>query len=308
MQITKRQHYVWRYYLAQWTDKRTVEGNLFCCRNGKIFPTGLMNIGQENYFYKFIEISDEDASWIEKLCIFDNLPNELKQIDRMWLASYRYPFKLIEHLKAIGINNKQIFQEIINQGEESIYCKTEEIGKPYLDKIYKKDCSFYANFDDKTDFNLYICEQYFRTKKRLEALRASNAFNLDYTKIWGPMRHIFATNLAFTLTYRKDKKFKLKTMHNNTAINFITSDQPVINRYSTKENQGKPLDKFEFYYPITPRLSILLTENDYEDDELIINNDSKIYEFNDLIFVNSQEQVYATSQNELERYKEMTRD
>ena len=61
MQITKRQHYVWRYYLAQWTDNRTVDGNLYCCRNDKIFQTGLMNIGQENYFYKFNEISDSEA-------------------------------------------------------------------------------------------------------------------------------------------------------------------------------------------------------------------------------------------------------
>ncbi len=308
MQITKRQHYVWRYYLSQWTDNQTVEGNLFCCRNGKIFFTGLMNIGQENYFYKFIDISDTDAWWIEKLCIYENFPIVLKQIDKMWLESYRYPFKLIEYLKSIGINDEQTFQEIINQGEESIYCKTEEIGKVYLDKLYKEDCSFYLNFDDKSDFNLYICEQFFRTKKRLEALKDSNAFNLDYTKIWGPMRHIFSTNLAFNLTYRNDKKFMLKLIHNKTDIKFITGDQPVINKYSTKENLGKVLDKFEFYYPITPKLAILLTEKDYKNDELIITDDSKIYEFNDLIFVNSQEQVYATSKDELERYKDMPRD
>ena len=307
MQITKRQHYVWRYYLAQWTDNRTVDGNLYCCRNDKIFQTGLMNIGQEKYFYKFIEISDSEALWIEKLCIYENLPKELKQIDKMWLETYRYPFKLIEYLKTYGINDKNIFQKIINQGEESIYCKTEEIGKTYLDRIYKEDCSFYENFDDKSDFNLYICEQFFRTKKRLEALKDSKPFNLDYTKIWGPMRHIFATNLAFNLTYRNDKSFKLKLIHNNTNVNCITGDQPVINKYSTKETKGKVLDKFEFYYPITPKLAVLLTEKDYKDDELIIEDENKINEFNDLIFVNSQEQVYATSENELERYRKMSR-
>ena len=43
-------------------------------------------------------------------------------------------------------------------------------------------------------------------------------------------------------------------------------------------------------------------------DDLIINEESKICNFNDLILVNSQEQIYATSQDELERYKEMHRD
>ena len=307
MQITKRQHYVWRYYLSQWTDNQTVEGNLFCCRNGKIFFTGLMNIGQENYFYKFINISDVEEWWIEQLCIYKNLENELKQIDKIWLESYRFPFKLIEQLNSLGIKNEKLFQDIINQGEESIYSKIEEIGKPYLDKILKEDCSFYDNFDDKFIFNLFICEQYFRTKKRLEELKSSNAFNMDYTKIWGPMRHIFSTNLAVNLTNTKEKQFKLKFINNKTSVNFITGDQPIINRYSTKESQGKVLDKFEFYYPITPKLAILITDKDYKKNELEITDFSKIHYFNDLIFINSLEQVYATSQDELERYKEMPR-
>jgi hypothetical protein len=305
MQVTKRQHYVWRYYLKQWTDNI---GKISCCRNGNVFSSDLTKIGVEKLFYQLIDISDYEASLVEALSIFSNLPNELKQMDKSWLDTYRLPFEYIKKFKELGFNDDKIFQKIIDETEENVYCTIEEIGKPFLEKLYKEDSTFYDNKDDKTDFNIYICEQFFRTKKRLEAIKSITTANINYGKIWGPMRHIFATNLAYNLTNRTDKIFKLFLLKNRTNINFITGDQPVINRYSTKENQGKPLDKFEFYYPITPRLSILLTENDYEDDELIINDDSKVYEFNDLIFVNSQEQIYATSQNELERYKEMTRD
>ena len=99
----------------------------------------------------------------------------------------------------------------------------------------------------------------------------------------------------------------MKFINNKTSVNFITGDQPIINRYSTKESQGKVLDKFEFYYPITPKLAILITDKDYKKNELEITDFSKIHYFNDLIFINSLEQVYATSQDELERYKEMPR-
>ena len=305
MQITKRQHYVWRYYLSQWTDNKE---KIACCRNGHIFSSDLTKIGVENLFYKLVDISDYEASLIEVFSIFPKLPNELKQMDKLWLDTYRLPFKYIQTLKQLGYNDDKIFQKVIDESEENIYCKTEEIGKPFLEKLYKEDTMFYENKDNKTDFNLFICEQYFRTKKRLEAVKSIATASIDFGKLWGPMRHIFATNLAYNLTNRIDKIFKLYLLKNRTNINFITGDQPVINKYSTKETQGHVLDKFEFYYPITPKLAILITENDCKEDDLIINDESKIYDFNDLIFVNSQEQIYATSQDELERYKDMPRD
>ena len=48
MQITKKQHYVWRFYLKPWTDSKET---IACCRNDKVFRSVLMGVGQENYFY-----------------------------------------------------------------------------------------------------------------------------------------------------------------------------------------------------------------------------------------------------------------
>ena len=82
MQVTKRQHYVWRYYLKQWTDNI---GNISCCRNGNVFSSDLTKIGVEKLFYQLIDISDYEASLVEALSIFSNLTNELKQMDKSWL-------------------------------------------------------------------------------------------------------------------------------------------------------------------------------------------------------------------------------
>lgn len=305
MQITKKQHYVWRFYLRPWTDSKET---IACCRNDKVFRSDLMGVGQENYFYKFVEISDTEAWWIEKIALNGNEPDLLKEMCINWINTYRAPFQAINALKKIGISNEEEFDKFIKEGEEKAYCATEKIGKPYLENIYKEDLSFYDNFDDKSGFNIFLCEQFFRTKKRYEAVNSSSKHGIDTHKLWPVFKHIFATKLAFNITYRTDKKFKLFLLHNKTGINFITGDQPVINRYATKELQGKPINNFEFYYPITPKLALLLTEKNYSNDELYVSDETIITELNDLIFYNSQEQVYAVTKNELDRYKNLTRN
>ncbi len=305
MQTTKKQHYVWRFYLKPWTDDNQ---SIACCRNDKIFRSNLMGIGQENYFYKFIEISDDEAWWIEKISLDGNEPDLLQKMCLSWVQTYRTPYKLINALRKMGIDAKSQFEKIINEGEEKLYCKSEEIGLPYFEKLYSEDLSFYDSIDGKSDFNIYICDQFFRTKKRQECLSNLQNRGINLQKLWPVFRHIFATKLAFTFTYSVDKKFNIFLLHNRTEINFITGDQPVINRYATKELQGKPIDKFEFYYPLTPKLAILLTEKKYTPEELTIYDTSMIIELNDLIFYNSQEQIYGLSEIELERYKTMSRN
>lgn len=89
MDITKRQHYVWRYYLAQWTNSKSIEGDIYCCRGDKIFQTGLINIAQEKYFYELVDITDTEALCIERISLNGNEPKFLKEICLSWIQTYR---------------------------------------------------------------------------------------------------------------------------------------------------------------------------------------------------------------------------
>ena len=55
-------------------------------------------------------------------------------------------------------------------------------------------------------------------------------------------------------------------------------------------------------------MALLLSEKNYSNNELYISSEIKVTELNDLIFYNSQEQVYAVTENELEKYKKLTRN
>lgn len=307
MQITKRQHYVWRFYLNKWIDEKSM---IACCRNGQIFRSNLMGIGQENYFYKLIDLTDKEIWWIKQLCIEDEFPDDLKEMDNAWIKAYTLPFKIINDMKNKGIYNNADFDKVINEGEEKVYSKTEEIGKPYLDMLYNKDTSFYETLKGQSDFNFFIFEQYFRTKKRVEAMKKGSNSELDFSRIWCVVRHILSTNLSFNLMANNlaSKKTYLKIVNNNTVKNFITGDQPVINKYATNEFQAKKGGSFEFYYPLSPKLAVLLTETNYSENELNIQEEKIITELNDLIFSNSQEQIYGITETELERYKAMKRN
>ena len=102
---------------------------------------------------------------IERISLNGNEPKFLKEICLSWIQTYRLPYKTINALKACGINNPDLFDKILKEGEEKLYCKVEKIGKPYLERLYNEDLAFYEKDDEKADFNIFICEQYFRTKK-----------------------------------------------------------------------------------------------------------------------------------------------
>ena len=60
--VTRKQHYVWRYYLEAW---RHENGLVHCLREGKIFATNPVNIMAERDFYRLSELTKPDVMFFE---------------------------------------------------------------------------------------------------------------------------------------------------------------------------------------------------------------------------------------------------
>lgn len=101
-QTAKRQHYIWRYYLASWTTNNSKTGRIMCLRDNKIFPFSLIKIAHENYFYGVKELSKFEMEVIYQMTI-RNTKGAQRTANKGWLNLYCTPliFWRKRHLSAI---------------------------------------------------------------------------------------------------------------------------------------------------------------------------------------------------------------
>ena len=59
----RKHHYVWEHYLDAWAT----DGQIWCRRADKYFPTSTENVGQRRDFYRLKELSDGDVAFVERL-------------------------------------------------------------------------------------------------------------------------------------------------------------------------------------------------------------------------------------------------
>ncbi|WP_419879616.1 DUF4238 domain-containing protein [Brevibacillus centrosporus] len=119
--------------------------------------------------------------------------------------------------------------------------------------------------------------------------------------VWSVLYFVFATNLAISLSSNKD--FRLLLLKNNSALPFITGDQPVINtqaNYSVYEETKE----FELYYPLSPSLALLITNSKTRNSNqsTYAVQESEVTMYNNLIYKASDEQLYASDENVLNSF------
>ena len=294
--VKNRVHRVWHHYLDQW---RTFS-QTWCLRNNRISHGDIQN--KRLIFY----INHLDLQHIALLneLFFDKMHPDLKILNMNWISLLTEIQRLLQ-IKEPEEQHFQALQKIRNLAytfEEDFHSKYDTGSMLLLDKLYQKDFSL-LNEDDYYLFNTYMCVQYFRTKNRKKSFLAMQKDypTVDILRIWNISSYMLASNMAFTIA---NDGYKHIFLENNTAINFITGDQPVINTYTGLEIIN-PLEyePFELYYPLTPKLALLITRNDAFTHKSIYQlNEDDVYKYNDLIFKNSFEQVYSKEKSELYRY------
>ncbi len=274
-------------------------------RKNKVFKTSLMNIAHEKYFYKLQELTLTEKDLIRKLAI-DSSPQFLKPLHENFLRDFTIIFDVRTHAKANNAYTDEIEKEteklIINL-EEDYHAAIESSGQKYLQLILEKKIDFFSDQDNRNEFSYYLTTQYMRTKQIRNSVARSIGDNnkVDITKIWPILSHIFATNMGHSLASSKD--YKIILLENQSKNSFITGDQPVINTFAYNKKTDAQVDDLEFYYPISPEVAILITQNDELNPIQTISDINEINHYNEMIFKSSEEQIYASSEQDLEGYE-----
>ena len=278
--MKKSQHYVWKYYLKQWTN----QNKIWCKRNDKIFNTSLENIAHENYFYVIQNINEEELEIIFGL---------LNKIDDSAKPIMEANIEIL--LNASKLKGKDRIDYL-----EGYHTYIENIGRPILDSLYNENTEILSKQRDRDLFSYYLGLQYTRTKKIRNSLTKSFESDLKETcnnKInIETISHSIAFLSADFIRNWISSEGNFILLRNNTEIDFMTSDQPIYNHSIKFDNLGTS-DQMELFYPITPKLALLISNKKIGNFNVSIN---LIKHYNNTIIREAEEFIFSTNKLQLE--------
>lgn len=307
MKKAANQHYVWQKYLEPWT----VNGKILCLREqSKIICTNTRNVASQRYFYRIDKLTLNDCKIIRKAFIEKESSSYMQQLLLGWVR----PIELLIQLRPYSIQldssgelNEEI-ESLQRNALEELYTGIEKSALStlgYLLSQSEKEILIPDMIsDDKfVDFVLYLCFQYFRTKRMKEAIiknigRAGELFS-DVGETFNVIAIILATKIGFSIYNSLCKgEYYCCLISNRTDLPFITGDQPIINVYANENPQIETTD-LELYYPVSPTRALLISK---EHSENINCSVEEAKEYNDLIAKQSLELLFALHESELRAY------
>ncbi|MCQ2381648.1 MAG: DUF4238 domain-containing protein [Acidaminococcaceae bacterium] len=273
MAPTTRHHYVWREYLRSWSKNVPGTDKIFTLlksQQNRIVKTNLMNVAQENGFYRMYPLTNTEVILIKDL-IFQ-LQKEV-QNDFLIMLGYYEKFNYIyqkiidkgetieEHpnLKSIEMELFEHFNGRIEyKGFPLLRCRNaEELREFAKDYLTLGDIFIYLNF------------QYIRTKSMRDNLVKGYAESPKLSQVsqkaWPLLAAFFGMSMAFN-TFKNDNT-RFIFLHNQTKIPFVTGDQPIINVDANNVVDGHVVG-WKLYYPLSPNLALLIDQ--VEDGERYI--------------------------------------
>lgn len=283
MNVKKKQHYVWKHYLKPWSQK----GQIWCNRNGKTFHTSLENIGQKRYFYKAEKLNDFEINIVKSV------------IRKRHHSSHTLGMKTLEMYQSTACGDDHLQKN----GIEEFHTLVESTAIEVLSFLQKKDLSWLENDLSKSNFSGFIGSQYTRTNrahtKMVDSLDAvSNNFP-EYKDKFDPgkISKVLSLILADTVGNWIHSEGKFYLLENYTDKEFITGDQPVYNlKMKISEDYNFPTS-FKLYYPLTPQLALLISDNNKEETDINIYD---VINYNDFIKQAALEQIYSSNQESIE--------
>lgn len=306
MSIVKKQHYVWRHYLRPWANNE----NLFTYfkQLNKIERTSLMGIAQERYFYRLVDFSDSEETFLKNY-IEKFSPAAVKDLNFDFLTLFTSTSKLKKQLEKTTNPkvDKVKYEEEIRKMEINLM----EIGHGKMEALGHKLISYRSLEDLKTieqedyifEAIMFLCFQYFRTKNMRSSVMkqfSGTHYEALAEKSWNILSYVIATTVAKNIALDPNLKF---IFHENTTIeNFLTCDQPVFNILNDIVDASGEVQNLELYYPLSPKYSLTLHFRTDQTDKFVGNNITKeqVDYFNQKVMQNADFYVFSNTKEQLE--------
>ena len=284
MKSKKKQHYIWKYYLSPWST----DGKIWSYRDGKIFFSSRDNIGQQRFFYEIKPLNDFERKLLEGLIKSKHQPNQLVN-------------NSIFEIYYVVSNGNEFTRR---NGIEEYHTGIEHKAIPILEMLLNEDLSWLKNNASKINFANFLGVQYCRTKRSHDALLTSiRLVETEFPKYRGmfdpeKISKAYVLFLGAAIGNLIYSSGNISFLKNSTAQEFLTGDQPVYNL--SMKGQNEEVTEFNFFYPISPQLALLITSTPRCDKELSIDEVNK---YNQFIVSVSHEQLYAKNKESLTTYK-----
>lgn len=309
---TKRQHFVQRHYLEAWTNN---DGLLAVLRLGDTPKLQTpKNTAVVNSLYSLSVPTLEECSRIKTLCEEEHFPEGFVKylFCICYLPAIQYQLECSEVNPAVlEIANFLIkeqllpeeqdaeLRELLKQGREcsqnsNTHAKVTEGLEPFITRIEQnfnqtlnllRDNPRVGSVGNPHDLIDYLALQMVRTPSFLN--RNSKKGMADM--LIGAFRYLWKISSNFEAYYGKVAEIG----NAFSDLEFITSDNPVVN-FAPKFQNSSVLP--QIFFPLTPKKCFMLSTGPVS----IMPDQVQLW--NDKMFEESYDEIYATNANVLERY------
>lgn len=303
--IVKRQHYVWRKYLRAWCSQGTEDSIYATFKEGmRTIHTSLMNVGQQKHFYKIYELSSEELELMRRM--IESAPLKLKGFASLLMIPYQSFAEIISicrstpQVKEINPELESLIREIEINTFEQVEGLIESFGTELIECTCIDDVIKIEESGEIQKALLYFFVQFVRTKNMYSRIMAG--FEDEQGRKFKTFcEHAFpfvSLFYALELCYKTvNSQWHIIFVKNETAIPFITGDQPIFNFAYNEEND----EGLELYYPISPKSALVLcVDCDIPRYSTIDADEGYVITHNDAMWDNSDIQVFANNSDILQ--------
>lgn len=306
IQIKKKHHYVWSYYLKGWaTDGVNV---WYISKKGKPSFDSVKGIGCENFFYKVGHLNANDIKLIN-LWINDCSP-ELKSLHLEFVNFVMYAQDVAHTVENISQGKLDFnLKEVLSSNLFENYMSMQEGGAvEIIKKLRSGDLSWLDDLEQYRSFSYFLGHQFSRTKRMRDSILFSvenlsaeqgvkDMWREFYERHWWFMCSYLGTNISKDIA--TNSKRKVQVIENLTDKPLITSDQPVINI----NPDGKSGTEIDYYYPLSDRRALLIINSGNNSFSDSITDPSVIEFFNMKIASFAGDTIYSSQKDAILEYK-----